>query len=136
MIAAGLLLLLGAVRAWPRVTMIGGREGVALLRQCSRGTPSATGVWRPDPAQVARAEVAPMATRPRATRRGRRPVIADLADLRRRWRVEATGIVVRGRPGVHRSFMPLGTSFRAPGRAAPTMVRDGDPQLFGAAVDL
>lgn len=58
-----------------------------------------------------------------------RPV--DLADLRRRWHVEAIGVTIDGRRQLYLSYIP--NWIKHPG---PTLVCDGGPQFFGATIDL
>lgn len=129
-----LLLLLAAGQ--PRVTVFTGRDATALLRQCSRTAPAPLGLWRPSEADIATAEaetataVGPRARPPSGRFSGQ---FTGLADLRRRWRVEATGVTEGGRRLVYLNFVPAQMT---PGGRGPTVVCDGGAQFFGAAVDL
>ena len=126
-----LFLLLAAAQA-PRITVFTGRDATTLLRQCSRAAPAPLGLWRPSAAEVAAAETAAAeAIVPRARPPGGQ--FTGLADLRRRWRVEATGVTAGGRRIVYLNFVPTRLE---PGARGPTVVCDGGAQFFGAAVDL
>ncbi|WP_425228405.1 hypothetical protein [Sphingomonas sp.] len=135
MLGAALGIALPAANA-PRVTVFSGVDGQRLLHQCSRRAPVSSAVWRPTLAQVARAEAALAAAYFHLAPRGYAPAIVSLADLQRGWRVEATGVVRPGHPTVYLNYIPRGGPGDSASGAGPTVICDGGPGLFGAAVDL
>lgn len=105
----------------------------AMLRQCSRASPSAgQGGWRPSAADISALErrlLAALADAPqaRAMSNGAPP---------QGWLRQYVGLVRDGRRYVYGNFAPQGDVSSSDWRRTPLIVCDGGPDFFGVEYDV
>lgn len=117
-----------AMPASERVSVLDGRNGSDLYRQCSRAAPAAgRTIFRPTPREIDGLERAVIS---------RNRTVRSLDALRSGWRVEVAGTVRNGRRFVYGNFLPVVEGEKVVPVRRPTIICDGGPRLFGAEMDV